>query len=119
LIFCFEKAGSLHKWPKLWKEDGCRRPASGPGEGRKKTKSRREEKLLNRFLKLLKNVRCEPEPFSTCSCDFGTKKKIKPQVNGLGFLHQLLRKSILGRGMKMGLNRGPNSRTFNKRNEEI
>jgi hypothetical protein len=77
LIFCFEKAGSLHKWPKLWKEDGCRRPASAPGEGRKKTKSRREEKLLNRFLKLLKNVRCEPEPFSTCSCDFGTKKKNK------------------------------------------
>jgi hypothetical protein len=49
----------------------------------------------------------------------GPKRKRKPQVNGLGFLHQLLRKSRLGKGMKMGLNRGPNSRKFNKRNEQI
>lgn len=27
-------------------------------------------------------------------------------------------KTRLGRGMKMGLNKGPNSRTFNKRNEQ-
>jgi hypothetical protein len=42
-----------------------------------KTESRREEKLLNPFLKLLKTVSYEPEPFSTCSCDFGTKRKKK------------------------------------------
>jgi hypothetical protein len=34
----------------------------------------------------------------------GPKGRRKPQVNGLEFLHQLLRKSRLERGMKMGLN---------------
>jgi hypothetical protein len=43
-----------HKWLKLWKEKECRRPTGAVGEGRKKTKSRGEEKLLNPFLKLLK-----------------------------------------------------------------
>ena len=43
----------------------------------KETESRKEEKLLNAFLKLLKTVRYEAEPFSICSCDFGTKRKKK------------------------------------------
>jgi hypothetical protein len=43
-----------HKWLKLWKEKECRRPTGAVGEGRKKTKSRGEDKLLNPFLKLLK-----------------------------------------------------------------
>jgi hypothetical protein len=42
-----------------------------------KTESRREEKLLNPFLKLLKTVSYEPKPFSTGSYDFGTKRKKK------------------------------------------
>jgi hypothetical protein len=43
------------------------------------------------------------------------KEKRKPQVNGLGSLHQLLKKTRLGRGMKMGLNRGYISRNINKK----
>jgi hypothetical protein len=49
----------------------------------------------------------------------GPKGRRKPQVNGIGFIHQLPRKTRLGRGTKLGLNKGSNSRTFNKRNEQI
>jgi hypothetical protein len=31
-----------HKWLKLWKDEGRRRPAGASKEGRKETKSRRE-----------------------------------------------------------------------------
>jgi len=42
---------------------------------RKKTDSRGEERPLNPFLKLLKIIRYELKPFSSCSCDLGTKKE--------------------------------------------
>ena len=38
-------------------EEECRRSNGVVGEGRKKTESRGEEKLLNPFLKLLKIIR--------------------------------------------------------------
>jgi hypothetical protein len=42
---------------------------------RKKTDSRGEERPLHPFLKPLKIIRYEPKPFSSCSCDLGTKRE--------------------------------------------
>jgi hypothetical protein len=44
-------------------------------KGRKKTNSRGEERPLHPFLKPLKIVRYELKPFSSCSCDLGTKRE--------------------------------------------
>jgi hypothetical protein len=49
----------------------------------------------------------------------GPKGRRKPQVNGLGFLHQLLRKNWTRKRDENGTEWGPNFRIFNEGNEQI
>jgi len=46
--------------------------------GNEETGQKENNKPPNPFIKLLKIMRYEPKPFSTCSCDFETKIKKKP-----------------------------------------
>jgi len=47
------------------------------------------------------------------------KGRRKPQVNGLGFLHQLLRKNWTRKRDENGIEWGPNFRILNKENEQF
>jgi hypothetical protein len=62
-------------------------------------------------------VRYEPCPSPPVLKAFKPKGRRKLWMHGLGILLQLLRKELSKKeGQKTGLNRGPNSRIFNKRN---
>jgi hypothetical protein len=123
----------LHVWVKRelegrnndWNDGGRGRVTCGWTEekrGRKlNRKKRKKTSKRGEKLKPFKIKRYELEPFFSCCYDFETKRKKEtlskwPRIFALAVKGK---KIGLGRETKMRLNMRPNSRTYNKRNEQF